>query len=997
MAESPRIILTAHDGAALGDLDPAQVVELVAVSEINGENYLHVITTQELSKGDRLLWRDEMNAWHEYVIEGVETNHGETGTPLNTYYCPWSVQYDLARTYVSSMPGTGGTPATATQALTAALAGTERWAVGTVDVTTTGSASFYRMSGWESLQILVETWGGEVEPVITVSLGGVVSRAVNLKNHVGATTATRRFDYGGDVVGIKRTVSDEPWTARVIPLGAAQETAGGGYGRKVDISSVNGGTLYLEDADAVPLTRVPDGGGGWEVPVQVVENEAMETPATLKQWAQDNLAQWTTPKASYEADVVQLEGAGMGAHGVALGDACGVVDKAFGSVPIRITTRLLRIEENILDRSQTVLTFSNLAGTLGGQLADIARSAATAQSQITNLSLNQSTASYISALLQRVNAEANATGGYTYITEGEGLRTYDVAVSDPLVGAEASSVVEIKGGTIRIANTRDGGGNWEWKTVFTSGHIAGELVTAAQIITGYIGSAGGTYIDLDNDTVQLGQSNKAHAIIDADSLDITYGLTEITHFGYGEGTAQSGTAIAPYYTIGTRASGSTVGNYSVAEGYNATASGYTSHAEGGSTTASETFSHAEGCRTVASGYYSHAEGYNTTASETSSHAEGYDTTASGPISHAEGSNTTASGGNSHAEGYDSTASGNYSHAQNYRTIAASKNQTALGKYNVEDNADTYAVIVGNGTSDSARSNALTVDWDGNVETAGSSTIRTSNIDRNGTAPSTNQFSNGRFRIADVDGNAIAWYDGYQLTTGETGARLVAFAEDANGNAINNSFRVGKKPDGTNLYYVTDPAAFREAINAVGTSDQSSQNATLISLTTATQHWALRSNVINSNNTTYRGHSTGLGMTDTNAFFYDFTGQSSIWTAYTTKSPQPADAWDVYKSTTVSQVITAGSGRTVSSVTYAEWGKVAMLSVSISGWAASTGSQTGGTVVSGKRPVYNVYATDVSSSYAVYAQLTSAGALTVYWGTAPSTSASYTIKFVYILA
>lgn len=277
------------------------------------------------------------------------------------------------------------------------------------------------------------------------------------------------------------------------------------------------------------------------------------------------------------------------------------------------------------------------------------------------------------------------------------------------------------------------------------------------------------------------------------------------------------------------------------------------------------------------------------------------------------------------------------------------------------------------------------------------TIQASNIDRDGTPPSANQFSNGRLRISDVDDEAVGYVDGYQLTTGETGARLVAFAEDTNGDPITNTFRVGKLADGTNVYYVTDPAAFRKAINAVSTSNQASQNAMLSTLDGATQLWALRANVINSNNTAYHGHNTGLVVSSGQPSLYDFTAQGSIWIAYTTKNPQPPEKWDVYKSTTVSQVITAASGITVSSVTYAEWGKVAQLSVACTGFSASTGTQTVGTVVSGKRPVYNVYATDVNSSYATYAQLTTAGALTVYWGTAPSTSTSYNIRFIYILA
>ena len=118
------------------------------------------------------------------------------------------------------------------------------------------------------------------------------------------------------------------------------------------------------------------------------------------------------------------------------------------------------------------------------------------------------------------------------------------------------------------------------------------------------------------------------------------------------------------------------------------------------------------------GAMSLAEGWSVEASGHSSHAEGYFTEASGDMAHAEGEQSVASGGDSHAEGGSSVASGTQSHAQNQATIAASEAQTALGKYNVADNNGTYAVIIGNGTA-SNRSNALTVDWSGNAELAGS--------------------------------------------------------------------------------------------------------------------------------------------------------------------------------------------------------------------------------------------------------------------------------------
>ena len=92
-------------------------------------------------------------------------------------------------------------------------------------------------------------------------------------------------------------------------------------------------------------------------------------------------------------------------------------------------------------------------------------------------------------------------------------------------------------------------------------------------------------------------------------------------------------------------------------------------------------------------------------------------TASGDYSHAEGFNTKASSDSSHAEGHTTTASGYISHAEGYYTKASSQHQHVQGKYNIEDTSDTYAHIVGNGT-DTARSNAHTLDWSGNGWYAG---------------------------------------------------------------------------------------------------------------------------------------------------------------------------------------------------------------------------------------------------------------------------------------
>ncbi len=223
------------------------------------------------------------------------------------------------------------------------------------------------------------------------------------------------------------------------------------------------------------------------------------------------------------------------------------------------------------------------------------------------------------------------------------------------------------------------------------------------------------------------------------------------------------------------------GRDSHAEGYSTEASGRDSHAEGYSTEASGENSHAEGAITIASGRESHAEGYKTTASGRFSHAEGDVTTASGKGSHAEGYNTVASNAYQSVSGlhniYDDrkykyygenrkvyvSNSNNIKYAYDYFTF-----DTATGKFSLNgpikcdytaipsnkyilwnsyvcrilsiaeqtssssvaynaicyhsilatDITGDYVQIVGNGDSNTERSNAYTLDWKGNAWFAG---------------------------------------------------------------------------------------------------------------------------------------------------------------------------------------------------------------------------------------------------------------------------------------
>lgn len=697
-----RVLVYDRAGSALFELEPSEVYSIVRHEEVNGEHSLTIDTTRELEIGQRILTCDARGKWREHVVYGIDAVH-ERPVAHAAYYCVWSLQADLMGTHVSAMPGVQ-TPVSASTALASVVSGTDRWSVGTVTNGNTGGASMYDTDGWTAMATFVQTWGGEIDAAITVdSKTGVTARAVDNRPAIGEQDAKRRYDFGADVASVRRTIADGPLYCRISPRGMGELNDDGTYGRRVTIESVNGGLDYLENASMVDAAKLPDGSGGWEYPTLMVYNDECETPADLLAWAQTVLDEMTTPQVTYEVDVAQLAREGIDMQGVSLGDAVQVVDrKFFGGV--RLSGRVLSMDVDGLSGRATHLTIGRIPEGFSDLLNGMQERMAAVETAVGAIA--SGTSAYIENLLDRINAEINATGGYTYIVEGNGIRTYDHAVSDPLVGAEASAVVEIKGGTIRIANTKTAQGEWEWKTVFTSGHVAADVVTAAAITTGYIGSSGSTFIDLDNDVIQLGDQSGVWTNITNDAFDINLGNHTggyIAHFGYGPGTGQSGTSNAAYYSIGVREAGSVVGNLSFAEGYRVVASGYASHAEGDST--------------IASGRGSHAEGDLTTATNVFDHAEGRETDATGGYSHAEGVHAAANGIGSHAEGGYSTASGQYSHAQNYDTIAASDYQTAIGKYNVSDSADTYALIVGNGTG-SARSNALTVDWSGSVVMGG---------------------------------------------------------------------------------------------------------------------------------------------------------------------------------------------------------------------------------------------------------------------------------------
>lgn len=142
------------------------------------------------------------------------------------------------------------------------------------------------------------------------------------------------------------------------------------------------------------------------------------------------------------------------------------------------------------------------------------------------------------------------------------------------------------------------------------------------------------------------------------------------------------------------------------------------------------YAHAEGAENgISNSNYAHAEGdFNHISSSACSHAEG-------ESSHIMNSKWAHAGGYgcyimSHADcgfahGAGAKVTGGVAAAFGSQTLAAGRNQLVAGKGNIEDSEDKYALIIGNGTEDPRgqtsfkASNALTLDWEGNLWVSGS--------------------------------------------------------------------------------------------------------------------------------------------------------------------------------------------------------------------------------------------------------------------------------------
>lgn len=186
-------------------------------------------------------------------------------------------------------------------------------------------------------------------------------------------------------------------------------------------------------------------------------------------------------------------------------------------------------------------------------------------------------------------------------------------------------------------------------------------------------------------------------------------------------------------------------------------------------------------------------------------------------------------------------------------------------------------------------------------------LKDERLDRDGTAPSSNTYSR-IVGIQDKDGENVAYIQAAQYSDGRTGCIISAYNEKSDGTAVGNTINVMVAKDGTRSYSVTDAAAFRNAINAAGVSNQSAQNVVFTSGSGTEQVQIIGFNVTNESHA-LSGKRLTLLLRSNGIDLYNSTDSSYIWQYRTTVSTPTFTATTA--NWTVSETYIQQSGKVVS--------------------------------------------------------------------------------------
>lgn len=438
-----------------------------------------------LEKGNYLVWRDEFDEWHEDIVSSCEVIH--SGTIRQHIYAEDSL-VELALSYINERDSYNLQNVVA---MSRCLQDT-RWTPVIVDNLGIGDIKFYHQSVYQGIIDMVDIWGGEIYTQKLVNANGVYARRINWVKAMGNDYGLV-FYYGFDADQIERHVELDNVYTRLHVFGKGEPTYDDegdqtGYGRRLSFADINAGKDYLEDEKAKQKWGVMGKNGLQHAEGTVIFDE-IEDAEELLEAGKKYFETVTEPRVNYTANLAVLADAGMDFKNARKGDTVYIRDEVLDE---RLVGRIFHVRR-YKGNKPTEITLGNATRTA----PEIWQSQQQALQNITNKTGSwdgaaSANSEWMKHMVAGLNDEINADGGFVYWDYGEGITVYDRAVDD-----RPSKAIQLKGGSFRIANSKNSRGEWDWSVFGT-----GDGFTASLINVGVL-RCGTNIINLDAGVVEL--------------------------------------------------------------------------------------------------------------------------------------------------------------------------------------------------------------------------------------------------------------------------------------------------------------------------------------------------------------------------------------------------------------------------------------------------------------------------------------------------------------
>ena len=420
-----------------------------------------------------------------------------------------------------------------------------RWSVGTVDNSIYNAKWKEDITGLtclEAFQKLVEKYNCEFEIRYTIDgKNKITGRYVDLKKKIGNNYG-KRFEDKKDIIGLKRNLDLDSVKTAIYPRIKidTQDENGNSVVTYVDISSVAWSVAKGDPVDK-PL--------GQTVLVNPEADEIYKRYNTKTGNLMEKImyAEWTGDTASDAEDLCRQAWSILKANGVLtptievtasdlyrmsgnnsdyyheqvdLGDTCIIIDKNF-EPELRITTRVMEIEEDILNPVNNTYVFGNYRKTLATSNIESQKSIedqlTQLQDRIQSITIPeyslpyQSGKTYYDDIKEQVQNEFMSSSGYVMAQDADGFWVFDAPVAQTysLKSRSATTVYPtkatiLKGGCLALAEYNTATSSWEIGTFINgtsvnadyinTGHLSGDRIEAKSITADHLKIAAVEYI-----------------------------------------------------------------------------------------------------------------------------------------------------------------------------------------------------------------------------------------------------------------------------------------------------------------------------------------------------------------------------------------------------------------------------------------------------------------------------------------------------------------------